>query len=403
MSVSGSPFRPLNLSSLANLTRQPASPPPPARYSQSPNQVPDGAPFDPFSFQPDRAPTSPRRLLTSPLTASQAARMNVLLLQSPNSRTGENDQAPSIPELSQGVDAIMLDKLDKPHPPLLLFTPDASPLSDRVLHLPSHRLTSDGLERGSPTKSSSQTSNRAHFDSPAGFTSRHASPNPPDHRASGRASPPPFIPPELDPPQAGRRSLRDRTAIQLQPYTREALFYKATLARAGAKEAFVKDVRQVAGVLERHDAMDLDETQDWDASQAQEQESYSPIRRPSKEAPWKKPLFTSSNAGKRKAPPTQRPAVPPLPQPRRPTPPSPASPSSSLSPPPPPRNGPNISDAEMRRKVIEAVGGLISDDDDDDSSMEAFKSTALRGTLPTKAQVSVASMARHRSSAAIVR
>ncbi|KAG8998194.1 hypothetical protein FRB90_012355 [Tulasnella sp. 427] len=66
-----------------------------------------------------------------------------------------------------------------------------------------------------------------------------------------------------------RRSLRTRTAIQLQPYTREALLYKATLVRAGAKEALVKGSKAPQDESHRPSAAIEEDSQDKEWAESQ--------------------------------------------------------------------------------------------------------------------------------------
>ncbi|KAG8904169.1 hypothetical protein FRB99_002150, partial [Tulasnella sp. 403] len=187
-----------------------------------------------------------------------------------------------------------------------------------------------------------------------------ASPNKSPSRSPRRArSDPPSSPPNVGhellhiPPDPGvRRNLRQRTAMQLMPYTREALMYKATLLRAGAKEALVRNPKAVEPLKEPDaENVGMEETQDreW-AESEQELDGNKPHeRRPSEGPPvrhaQKKRRRRQSSANSSARVMETRPG--------------PSSSENETAPPPPKKRS-----VDMIKKFIDDIGGSISDDEE---------------------------------------
>ncbi|KAG8878846.1 hypothetical protein FRB97_002173 [Tulasnella sp. 331] len=350
------------------------------------------------------------------LSPSQTRRMDILL-RSTRSPSLANPKALSLPEL----DALL--QLER-QPSLQLFTSEATPSPLCTNHVrDSVQRSSVGapdIDCGSPTKGGalqqSQSQRRAQSDPPASSFSPHQQRRPQEHDSLAtasrdkRASSPFILPPDLNYP--ARRNLRHRTAIQLNPYTREALMYKAILARAGAKEAFVRDVRVMAGVGDGHRRrddggaeIDADETQDWDGDGEEDEESQSPRRRRQKSSDVLDIVGSSTLKAPSRSVPTARQGVPlPSGQPAArqhlsAQPSSRRAPKSIL----PPRTQQVSKDAHQT-DVAQALESLTSDDDEDDpiTKMLREKEKTVTGASPATRASAVhppkASMLRHRSS-----
>ncbi|KAG9026890.1 hypothetical protein FRB95_008343 [Tulasnella sp. JGI-2019a] len=334
----------------------------------------------------------------SSLSPSQMARMDLLL----RSTRSTSPPALSLPDLSHEMDALLEQERQ---PSLQLFTPDATPNRPRNAQFSLRRSSVGASDNASPTRgdASQQSSQRRAQSDPPAFSPLHNRTGAGTPSSAGRNSPPFIIPPDLDSPQGGRRrNLRNRTAIQINPYTREALMYKATLARAGAKEAFVRDIRNVVGAEDGRRrgsevGMDVEEeTQDWNGDADEDEESQSQQQR-RRSIERGRPIRSSSVA--------RRPIVA-----RQPVPHQPSKQSAKQPPPghpavgqtPAAKTSRHKSKADMLKSVAEALGGLISDDEDD-PIMEMLRKEGkttppvTSRKVPTTVYASKASTMRHRS------
>lgn len=275
------------------------------------------------------------------------------------------------------------------------------------------------------------------------FTSSsvNSSPAPPSRPSQPRraASDPPSSPPRPqidniesradfaapDDDDNPRRSLRTRTAIQLQPFTREALMYKATLMRAGAKEALVKNPKGMTGPSDESQAPNAgveEDSQDkeWAESQAllDDDESGSRMRRSlspkgkGKEKErlpvWARLRSSDGDSPPRRPGPMRRHASPP----RRP---GPMRPPDS----PPRRPGPARTHAQKtnsatrprqsspgpsRRHFMDSLLGTGSNDGDEDRSTSLLSQSVLETGIHKRAHKTIvtysskaAEKSKHRS------
>ena len=257
--------------------------------------------------------------------------------------------------------------------PLKLSGTGGSPLNARRSFPPSQLPRTGSLSNTkSPTPEPFPPPNRPRSPSPsqrryissafrrASFSSTPSTPSRASPKLRARSNPPTPIA-ILDDATPPRRALRQRTAIQIAPYTREALVYKATLVRAGAKEALVKDPKRVVGVAaqgeETGEAEEDSQGREWDedASQFQPPDEDDSFR---ERPPVRKRTYVFDRKRPEPSPSPER-ARPKLQEKRR-----KSSPLKTV----PPRGRavaqPVPDDARPVNRFLELGGGVSYDDDD---------------------------------------